>query len=238
MRLLVTRPQPDCKKTADRLRALGHVVDELPLLAFVPQLPEEFDLAGMTALAITSRRAVDALRNHCQFDQLTSLPVFTVGDRTAEACRDAGFISIQSAGGDVKELSALILSSEDVTSGGEVLYLAAKDRAGDLGRILEDGGVRCQTVPVYRMEPSLELPENIEAQLTAENYDGVLVFSRRTGETLKTLLKANGHSHIFSSLKVYAISRQAAGGLYGFENVSIASVPCEDALIDLVLADC
>ena len=44
--------------------------------------------------------------------------------------------------------------------------------------------------------------------------------------------------HIFSSLPIYAISEQAAASLERFDRVHIADVPREDALIDLVLADC
>ncbi|WP_420413274.1 uroporphyrinogen-III synthase [Roseibium sp.] len=238
MRLLVTRPQPDCKRTADRLRALGHIADELPLLVFKPQPPEKFDLSNVSALAITSRRAVDVLVGHPQFPEMKTLPVFTVGDRTAEACRDVGFASVRSAESDVSGLASLILASKEETSGGAVLYPAAQERAGDLGELLETGGLRCQTVPVYRMEPVQDLPDTIAAALADGNYQGVLIFSRRTGETLTTLLKDNGLGHIFSSLPVYAISGQAAGSLGDFGCLYTAKVPREDALIDLVLANC
>ncbi|MGV2978329.1 uroporphyrinogen-III synthase [Roseibium alexandrii] len=237
MRFLVTRPQPDCKRTADRLRALGHEADEMPLLQFCPCPPPSFDLAGVDALAVTSRRAVDAIIHHAQLTQLTSLPAFTVGDKTAAACREAGFEDVRSADSDVAGLANLILSSagSDLR---KVLYLSAEQRSGDLGGLVEKGGIACQNLPVYRMEPVPDLPKTVFAGLANKDYDGVLVFSRRTGEILATLLTAHLPEHIFSNLPVYAISDQAAAGLEGFGDVYIARAPREDALFDLLLGEC
>lgn len=237
MRFLVTRPQPDCKRTADRLRALGHEADEMPLLHFCPCPPPCFDLSSIDALAVTSRRAVDAIVHHTQLTQLTSLPAFTVGDKTAAACRTAGFEDVRSADSDVAGLANLILSlaGSDLR---KVLYLSAEQRSGDLGGLVEKGGITCQTLPVYRMEPVHELSKAVLARLENADYAGVLVFSRRTGETLATLLSGSLPGHNFSDLPVYAISDQAAAGLEGFGDVYIARAPREDALFDLLLGEC
>ncbi len=238
MRFLVTRPQPDCKVTADRLRALGHDADEMPLLVFKPETPRVFELSEVRALAFTSRRAIQALEGHPQLSLFTSLPVFTVGDKTAEACRELGFLDVVSANADIHGLAELILASRGEFADGTVLYPAARIRSGDLAEQLDRGGLRCRTVPVYHMLPVDVLPEQIALGFRQEAYDGVLVFSRRTGETLSVLLKANGLGHIFSSLPIYAISTQAAETLESFDHVYISRVPREDALIELVLADC
>lgn len=238
MHYLVTRPQPDCKATADRLRALGHCADELPLLVFRADPPDTFDLAGVGALAVTSRRSIDALEGHPQLSSLKTLPVFTVGDRTSQACRDLGFKTVHSADSDVAGLGRLIVALQTDFGGRDVLYLAARDRAGDMGGTLETAGLRCRTVPVYDMAKADQLPAGVARGLEQGSYEGVLIFSRRTGETFTSLLKANGLGHIYSSLPVYAISRQAAASLESFDIVHIAEHPKEDALIDLVLADC
>ena len=59
----------------------------------------------MTSLVFTSANGVAA------FAALTpdrALPVFTVGDATAEAARAAGFAAVRSAGGDIGMLAALL----------------------------------------------------------------------------------------------------------------------------------
>ncbi|POF30461.1 uroporphyrinogen-III synthase [Roseibium marinum] len=238
MRFLVTRPQPDCKRSADKLRAAGHIADEAPLLEFKVMPPEPLDLSGVSALAFSSRRAVSVLRGHPQLADLLGLPVFTVGDATAEACRQVGFQDVRSAGGDFAALGALILREHAGLGPGAVFYPAAQDRAGDLEALLKDGGLACRTRVVYRMEPVEKLPAAVVTALTRAAYDGVLVYSRRTAETLLFLLKSSGLDAVVPGLKVYAISSQAGEPLSDIMRVRVADAPCEAALLDLVLAEC
>ena len=238
MRFLVTRPQPDCKRTADRIRAAGQAADEAPLLLFTPSPPETIDLTDVAALAFSSRRAVEALRQHGQLQQLRDLPVFTVGDTTAQACHEAGYQDVRSASGDIAALGRLILSHKDRLGQGIVLYPAAKDRAGDLEDALTNGGVSCKTLVVYKMDAAMRLPEDVEAKLVASQYEGVLVFSRRTAETFLQLLKNSRLDHVLSSLRIYAISHQAAEPLSNHMEVKVAERPCEKALLDLALGEC
>ncbi|WP_299818862.1 uroporphyrinogen-III synthase [uncultured Roseibium sp.] len=238
MRFLVTRPQPDCKRTADKLRAAGHLADEAPLLEFQVMPPEQLDLSDICAVAFSSRRAVSVLREHSQIGELLGLPAFTVGEATAEACRLAGFQDVRSAGGDFAALGALILRESAGLAPGAVFYPAAHDRAGDLESFLKTGNLACRTQVVYRMDPAEKLPAGIVSGLSGAIYDGVLVYSRRTAETLLSLLKASGLDGAAPGLKIYAISSHAAEPLAGFMRVHVASAPCETALLDLVLAEC
>jgi len=238
MRFLVTRPQPDCKRTADKLRAFGHIADEAPLLHFSPEAPERFDLDGIAALAFSSRRGVAALADHAQLPELSHLPVFTVGKATAAASRKAGFSDVRAAEGDVEALGRLILDCRDRLEPGEVLYPAARERAGDLEGALSEGGMACRTVVVYRMSPVAGLDGEVVRTLEISGYRGVLVYSKRTAQTLAGLLRKHRLEHIFSSVTVYAISLRAAEPLSGLTDVRVAAAPNEQALLELALAEC
>ncbi len=238
MRFLVTRPQPDCKRTADKLRAAGHEADEAPLLRFKADPPERFDLAGIGAIAVTSRRAVGVLSAHPQAPDLRALPVFAVGEATAKACAAAGFGKIAVAQGDVASLAALLLDRRDQLTGKTVLYPAAEERAGDLEGLLAEGGVSCRLQVVYRMEAVADLPQEVAQAMATAAYDGVLVYSRRTAEVLGDLVNARGLEEIFSAVPVYAISQQASGPLSGHKKVHVANAPNETALLSLVLTEC
>ncbi|WP_068409325.1 uroporphyrinogen-III synthase [Labrenzia sp. OB1] len=238
MRFLVTRPQPDCKRTADKLRAAGHLADEAPVLEFQILPLEPLDLSGVSAVAVSSRRAVSVLREHAQIGELLDLPVFTVGEATAEGCRQAGFQDVRSAGGDFAALGALILRERAGLGPGAVFYPAAEDRAGDLASFLKTANLACRTQVVYRMDPAEKLPSGIVTALSRAAYDGVLVYSRRTAETLLSLLKSSGLDAVVPDLHIYAISSHAAEPFAGFKSVQVANAPCETALLDLVLAEC
>ncbi|MFN3252682.1 uroporphyrinogen-III synthase [Roseibium album] len=238
MRFLVTRPQPDCKQTADKIRAAGHHADEAPLLDFRAEPPAQFDLDGVAALAFSSRRALSTLERHAQLRDLQDLPVFAVGDATADACRRAGYRDVVSASGDVEALGHLILGSRDRLGPGDVLYPAAKERAGNLEGILAEGGLCCRVSVVYSMQEVTAFPQSFNETLRSGGYDGVLVYSRRTADVLLRLLRNQEPDHSFSSLRIYTISHRAAEPLSVYMRVEVADAACEKALLDLALAEC
>jgi len=238
MRFLVTRPQPECRRTAERLRAAGHCADEAPVLDCVGTPPARLDLAAVSALAFSSSRAIAALAGHSQSAELQGLPVFTVGSSTAEAARQAGYDQVFSAEGNVVALAQLILGMRDRLGSGSVLYPAAQDRAGDLEGLLSGGNLSCRTIDVYRMAQVDSLPQDVTAALRTDAYDGVLIYSRRTAEAFRALLAAACASHDFRRLTVYALSRQAGAPLSQTMEVRVAPAPNENALLDLVLTQC
>src|SRR6476619_7629717 len=98
MRLPVTRPAPHATRTTEALRARGHA----PLLA---TLTIAADLAGpYDGVLMTSANAARALTAHPRCSELTQLRCFTVGARTAEAARAAGFTDTVSAEGALGDL--------------------------------------------------------------------------------------------------------------------------------------
>lgn len=238
MRFLVTRPQPDCKRTADSLRALGHVADEAPLLAFRPEPMEPVDVTNVSSLAFSSGRAVSVLANDPVFGRFRDLPVFAIGKTTAGACRDAGFSDVRSADGGIEDLGKLILAHRDSVRGGAVLYPAARERAGDLEGILSLGGLSCQTVAVYRMEPADELPGPVIEALRQSAYHGISVYSRRTAEAFLSLVERAGLQPQFRKMSIFAISARAAEPLNAVMPVRVAAAPNENALFELMLAEC
>ena len=87
MRVLVTRPEPDGERTAQKLRARGCDVLVAPVLQI--ELLNDVDLGAgpWDAVAMTSANAAQALKRHPRRAELIGLPVLTVGRRTAEAAQ-------------------------------------------------------------------------------------------------------------------------------------------------------
>jgi len=82
-------------------------------------------LTGIAALAFTSRNGVAAF---AALSDDRSLPVFTVGDATAEAARTAGFAAVRSAAGALEDLARLLAEAAP----GLVLAPGALEPSGDL----------------------------------------------------------------------------------------------------------
>ena len=108
MRLLVTRPAADAARTAAALRARGHEPILAPLLDVEIMSDADLGAGPWAAILVTSANAVRAVAGHKRRDELRGIAVFTVGDRSAQAMRDAGFHHVTSAGGNVTDLARLV----------------------------------------------------------------------------------------------------------------------------------
>src|SRR5947199_4816114 len=155
MRLLVTRPEPDATRTAQALRQRGHEVLVSPLLS-VQTIDADF--AGpYGAVLMSSANAARAIAVHRRSAELHRLPAYTVGSRTADAVRDAGFTNVESADGALADLIQLV-ATRFAGNQTPLLYLAGEDRAGDLAGELAARGVMVDTVVIYRALAAGRLP--------------------------------------------------------------------------------
>ena len=230
MRVVVTRPQADGERTAAALEALGHEVLVAPLMRVEPVA---VDLAGTwSAIVITSANALQAIP--ATADGVKTLPVFAVGDRSAEAARRAGFAEVSSANGDIKDLVRLV-AARAVGAKTRLLYLAGEDRAGDLVAQLAAHGIDAEMKVVYRTVAEA-FPPVLAAALEAGDVDVVLHFSRRSAELFVEGARASGVAGPAEDVRHLCLSAQVAEPLAGASRVAIAARPDEEALIALLRA--
>jgi uroporphyrinogen-III synthase len=114
VRLLVTRPEPECERTAALLRERGHEALLMPLLRIECVADAELGSGPWAAVIFTSTNAVRAVAAHRRFRELADLPVYTVGRRTQAAAVAVGFTSILSADSDVDALIRFIASQPPI----------------------------------------------------------------------------------------------------------------------------
>ena len=87
------------------LRALGHEVLVAPLLR-IESIGADFG-GPFDAVLMTSANAARAVASHPRANELIMLPCLTVGDRSADAARAAGFTRVESANGALADLVRL-----------------------------------------------------------------------------------------------------------------------------------
>src|SRR5262245_3790151 len=134
MAILVTRPSPDAEATAAALRVRGFAVMSAPMLRFEP-LPFHEDDTQYGAVIVTSANALRGIGPQLTGSALTKLPLFAVGDHTAEAARQAGFTKVISAKGDASALRDTVVErakSGKLKKKSPLLYLAGEELARDL----------------------------------------------------------------------------------------------------------
>ena len=234
MKLLITRPGSAAAALAARLAALGHETVIEPLLTIVPEpdaaahLAEA--LAGAQAVLFTSANGVEVF---AAATPRRDLRVFAVGDATARAARAAGFAEVESAGGDVTDLAALVrarLKPED----GALVHGRGKDAAGDLAGTLGAAGFTVRPVALYRAEAASELAPEAASAIRDRRLDAALFFSPRTASSFVRLAAAAGLQQACAGMTALALSPAVEAALrpLAWRRVVVAAEPTEAALLE------
>lgn len=235
MAILVTRPHPDNEATAAALRGRGHEVLLAPMLRF-EAVASGADLdASYDAIIVTSANALRAL--DLAGHSLLSLPLYAVGEHTAEAARAAGFEKVLSGGGDAGNLRDLLrahVKAKHLKKRARLLYLAGADLSRDLAGELDTAGFDVTTRTTYRMVALSTLPRESLDAFAANRIEAVLHYSARSARAFVEAVRGAGIEisalsvpQCCISASVAVIPREA-----GATRVQSAANPDENGLFD------
>jgi len=234
MRILVTRPEPDASATGQRLEALGHQVTSEPMLQveFLPIDPDVF--AGAQAVIATSRNALRALASSSgACEAATALPIYAVGDKTAEEARRLGFGRVVTGPGRARALAAVIADDAE-PAGGFLVHVAGESLAFDLGGALAERNIDVHQVTAYRTRAAEALTPATERALRDGALDAVILMSPRTAATFDRLVDARGLVAEAGRPTCICISREVADALQTISPIrmEIAQQPDFEGIID------
>jgi uroporphyrinogen-III synthase len=235
MAILVTRPLPDGEATAVALRARGFEVLLAPMLRFEPVAFHDDPDASYGAVIVTSANALRAIVPRLAGSPLLKLPLFAVGDHTADAARAAGFANVISAKSDAAGLRERVLASvkaKALKKTSPLLYLAGADLARDLPGELGERGFTVVTQTTYRMAAVPDLPEETRNAFAADKVEAVLHYSRRSARAFIEAVRAAGVEISSLSLPQGCLSAGIATVLRdaGATRIFVAASPDEGAL--------
>jgi uroporphyrinogen-III synthase len=235
MAILVTRPQPDNDSTAAALRARGLNVLPAPMLRFEPVAFKDDADVSYGAVIVTSANALRAIADQPVLDTLRKLPLFAVGERTAEAARAVGFEDVISADGDANALRDLVADSvrtKRLNKTQTLLYLAGADLARDLAGELGARGFNVTVQTTYRMTPVTTFPADVGAAFASGGIEAVLHYSRRSARAFVDAARAAGVEISALAIPQCCLSEQVASIVRdaGATRVLVADRPDETAL--------
>ena len=223
-----------------RTRGLGHRAAAAAEMGFAPHLAPLMTIApvaaelppavGLRAIVVASQHAVPSLGVGYH-----GLPLFAVGDVTAETARQHGFSGVSSADGDAEALAALVRRSL-VPAGQPLLLVAGLGQGHRLKRRLIQLGFAVELCHVYAARPVETLPMAARAMIGAHNAGRVLLFSRETALCLSRLIQETDLLAGFSTLDLAAISRPVAEAVRGlpWRSIRVAMTPTETAVLALL----
>ena len=235
MRLLVTRPEPDGSRQAEKLRAMGHepVLAPLMTIQLIPGAPLQLESAH--ALIVTSRNALRAIAARPEIDQARNLPLYAVGDATAREAAELGFRQIVAGPGTGEQLADLIAGTLDPGKG-PLVHLAGETLAFDLKSALQTKGFTVCRPVLYSAVPAKKLPPEALELLCDRRLDGAIFMSPRTAAIFATLTAAEGAVTQASELRCYCLSQPVADALAPLgAKIVVAGSPSEEELLALIV---
>jgi uroporphyrinogen-III synthase len=237
MAILVTRPAPDNETTAAALRTKGFAVLLAPMLRFEPVAFHDDTEARYGAVIVSSANALRAIESDLAGSRLLTLPLFAVGERSAEAARRAGFGDVAVADGNAMALRDLIVAgvrAKRLKKASTLLYLAGADLAGDLAGELGERGFTVVTHTTYRMLPVQNLPQEAVDAFAANRIEAVLHYSRRSARAFLDAVRAAGVEISALAIPQCCISEQVASIVrdVGATRVLVARAPDENGLFE------
>jgi uroporphyrinogen-III synthase len=237
MAILVTRPQPDNAATAAALRGRGFTVLLAPMLRFEPVAFYDDSEVRYGAIIVTSANALRAIEAHLTGSRLLELPLFAVGEHTAETARRAGFEKVIVADGDaaaLRDLMSASVKAKALKKSATLLYLAGADLARDLAGELGERGFNVVTHTTYRMIPVAKLPLETCDAFAANGVEAVLHYSRRSVRAFLEATRVAGMEISALALPQCCISDAVAAIVRdaGAPHVMVARSPDENALFE------
>lgn len=224
MRILLTRPLAASTELAEILARDGrHQCVIEPMLA-IENLQPEIDFAGAGAIVMTSANAVRAAQGLAGIARAKGLPLYCVGERSAQLADELGWSTIGGVGRDVDDLRQIMRAAQIA---GPVIYLAGADRAGELAG---------EPVVIYRARAATGFSAGFLAGFA--DVEAVCLFSARTAQIFMGLVGEANLGEKLSGKVIYCLSMRIAEVVRagGYGNVLVPSLPNRTAMIDLINA--
>jgi uroporphyrinogen-III synthase len=209
MRVALTRSSEEAAATAARLAALGFTPLFAPALTIraTGAMPPE---GAFQALIATSAAAFTVLKPD-RYTKLASLPLYVVGERTAEVAQRIGLPAPRAVAPGAAILAALIC--DRLPQHSRVLYLAGRDRTGGIEETLTAAGHRAIICEIYQaLARDAWTAEEARAFADA---DAALYYSHRSAEITVALAKKANLTARLDAILHLCISESAAEPLRG-----------------------
>lgn len=244
MRLLITRTEPDASQWANDLQQKGHTTFIEPLMDVVylePDFkPSHAQDTHPQGLIVTSSHALFAIEKNFQhYTQYRGLPLFAVGETTAEYARSLQdvlhFETIYQGPGTALGLVEKIIDFVD-PQGGPLLHLAAEELAVDLTPHLAGYGLTLHKCVVYKTNERAVLTEALKSEILNDAIDAVLLMSPKASRIWARLIAEDPLYAHAQKIPALCLSDKVAAPLKGMDGltVKVAEAPSRKAFMDLI----
>lgn len=219
--LLLLRPQPGNDASAERARALGIEVVQLPLFEIVPLDHGPAPDGPFDALLVTSPNG--ARYGAETISRFADLPIYTVGETSAQAVREHGGRDVRLGGGDAARTIPMIVADGVKT----LLHVC-----GEEVRPFDTLGLSIRQHIVYGSDARDMRP--FTKMLVTMPPSVIAIHSPAAGRRLNALMPPSCRNHMVLGLSDAAA--QAAGK--GWRKIHVSPTPDDSALLRIASTLC
>jgi uroporphyrinogen-III synthase len=225
-KIWLTRPQEDSESLAAEL-ALATII--APVMRIAPRAIADFGTKP-EGIILTSRHALP----HNLPEDWHNLPIYCVGESTAEAARNIGFSTIVEGGGDVMLLAARI--ADIVKPNTSLLYLSGEETRIDLPSLLAARDIPVHSLVTYDAVAETLLSDELIRAIKQGDVGGVVFFSPRSAALAAELLNKENLTACAKDIDAFCLSVAVAGaaGSLPWRSLKVAASPNNRAMLELI----
>jgi uroporphyrinogen-III synthase len=227
-RVVLTRASEEAAATAKRLAVLGYTPLFAPALSikWTGASPPEGSFDALIATSAAAFTVMSADR----YARLAAIPLYIVGERTAEVAARIGLGKPRAIAPGAATLAAQVC--DKLPQNSRALYLAGRDRMSNIEEALTAAGHRVAVCEIYDA-PAREAWTAEEIGAFAAG-DVALYYSRRSAEIATVLAQRANLREKLQSILHLCISESAAEPLHGVQakNIVIAAQATEAGLFE------
>ncbi len=210
MRLLLTRPRLESEALAQTLSGFGHETLIEPLLSIEPVDNAKIGPDNPQALIVTSVNGARALSSHVEADRFRQVPIYAVGQATAEVLDRFNVVHAGTQG--VAALRDKIIHDLD-PEGGPLLYVRGVHVAGNLAFELAGSGFKVEQVIIYQAVEKKSFTPVLIEEIKENRIEGVVLFSPRTAIVFSRLMSKAGLTEQWGVMTFYCLSQKVSDSI-------------------------
>ena len=230
--ILITRPYDQAISFAERLEAAGYEVLIEPMLTIKATDFTPPDLHDYQALVFTS---VNAVRTFARHSSQRHLPVYCVGEKTAQEAKREGYDRVYTGEGTGRALADMLEAQKQLQNR-PFLHVRGEDSAFAMEAWLAQRGVAMHTLVAYQAQKARDLGDVCAEALRSGKIKVIPFFSRRTAESFLALTRQNALWSTFVGIKALSISARVVESLREapWSEVLIAKNSDENGIFELI----
>ncbi|UTW55302.1 uroporphyrinogen-III synthase [Kordiimonas sp. SCSIO 12610] len=229
--VLLTRPEHLAQTSITKLEKLGYKALNCPLVEIVPVRIK----APISAqnIIVTSQNGVDHGLIHIKNYEL---PIFAVGEKTAERAKELGFKNIFTGKGNGEDLANQIIEVTKKSSRpGSFVHLCGSEIAFDISQALNQAKLEASIVNVYKTIAHSNFPSAIENALKNNEIETVLFYSVQTATIFEKIINGLGYKKLLEKMTAISLSTRINSYLEGaWHTRKIAATPKESSLFEML----